>query len=34
MAKKKIGVWYYLIWILGIIALALLAFGIIRALLT
>ena len=34
MAKKKISRWYYLIWILGLIALALLVFGIIRALLS
>ena len=35
MAKmKKISPWYYAIWVLGIIALALLAFGIIRALLS
>jgi len=34
MAKKKIDNWYYLIWILGLIALGLIAFGIIRALLS
>ena len=35
MAKnRKISPWYYVVWALGIIALALLAFGIIRALLS
>jgi len=34
MAKKKVSAWYYVVWTLGIIALALLAFGIMRALLS
>jgi hypothetical protein len=34
MAKKKVSTGYYVIWVLGIIALALLAYGIIRALLS
>ena len=32
MARKKIGIGYYIVWTLGIIALALLAYGIVRAL--
>jgi len=30
--KKKIDVWYYVVWALGIVALGLLLFSIIRSL--
>lgn len=32
MKKDKISFWYYVVWILGVIAIGLLLLGIIRAL--
>ena len=32
MKKNKISFWYYVVWALGVVALALIIWGIIRAL--